>query len=280
MRAAGGEPATFSPVGFSRLLEGPIDPQLFQGCVVATQVLALAFAAGLWYRVLAPLFAFLFFFVLSYSNSWSMVYHTENMLILHVVVLAFSPAAAALSLDSWDRSERPQTWWAKLENLVSARPDTESRWVYGWVIVMMQLVATLPYVVAGIAKINGKSGWSWALGHNLRDQITMNGLYYEMLRGGTGEITFHVYGYETAFAVAATLTLILELGAPFAILHRYAGYLYVVSIMGMHWSILFIMGIPFPYQLYGAAFACFFEWERLVVHLRTWFKRFEKPVGA
>lgn len=110
----------------------------------------------------------------------------------------------------------------------------------------MQLVATLPYVVAGIAKVRGKAGWEWALGGILRDQVTMNGVYYEMLEGGAKEITFHVYDWDAMFLVLAVVTLIVEFAAPLVILHRWLGYLYIVAIMSMHWGILVIMGISFP----------------------------------
>src|SRR5690606_15383254 len=142
-----------------------------------------------------------------------MVFHPENMLVLQVMLLGFTPSAAALSFDSWRDEAEPQPTTSGLSSFTSifvARPDVVPSWIYGWSIVMIQLAATLPYVVAGLAKVLGKAGVAWALGHSLRDQITMNGIYYEMLMGGTEEITFHVYGYETAFLVAASMTLLLE----------------------------------------------------------------------
>lgn len=263
VKSAGGAREIFSPVGAAAFLTEPLHPDTYRMFVLAAQILCVPFATGFLYRVTAPIFAALFLFVMSYSNSWAMVFHTENMLVLHVVVLAIAPAAATFSLDAMEEKASAKGWLTRALDLLKAKADTTPHWVYGWSLVMMQLVATLPYVVAGLAKVLGKSGIAWALGHSLRDQITMNGIYYEMLMGGTEEITFHVYGYEHAFLVAATMTLVLELGAPLAILHRYIGYAYVVGIMSMHWSILILMGIPFRYQMYGFAFACFLPWERL-----------------
>jgi hypothetical protein len=185
-----------------------------------------------------------------------MIYHTENMLVLHVLVLAITPSASALSVDGALTQDFPI-----LTRFGFAPAVTQPRLEFRWPLRVLQLGATLPYVVAGMAKLNGASGIHWANGENLRDQITMNGLYYEVLRGGADPITFQVYGWDTAFMLASVVTLILEIGAPLALLHRYLGYAYVVGIMSMHWSILVLMGIPFPYQLYGAAYACFIEWD-------------------
>lgn len=259
VRSAGGAPEVFHPVGVARILNEPLPVGLYDGLFSACVFLSALFTAGVLHRILAPVFAALLLFVLSYSNSWAMVFHTENMLVLHVLILAITPSAAALSIDASYTREDP-----KLTRFGLARYQSEADMKFRWPVRVLQLGATLPYVVAGVAKINGKAGWTWAVGTNLRDQITMNGLYYEVLMNGAEPITFHVYGWDWAFMFAATMTLVLEIGAPLALLHRWAGYLFVVGIMSMHWSILVLMGIPFPYQLYGCAFASFFVWDRPV----------------
>lgn len=279
LRSAGGPPEVFRPIGVARILDRPLPLEVYDGLFTLCVFLSTLFVAGLLHRVLAPLFAFTLLFALTYSNSWGMVFHTENMLVLHVIILAITPSASVLSLDaSFTRDDEK---WVRFG---MARYEPGPSYRFRWPIRLLQLGATLPYVVAGVAKVNGDAGWSWSLGGNLRDQITMNGLYYEVLRGGAEPITFHVYGYDGAFLAAATLTLILELGAPLALLHRYVGYVFVAGIMGMHWSILFLMGIPFPYQLYGWAFACFFEWDRPVALVMKKYEelkaRFVRPSEA
>ncbi len=264
VRSADGAPEVFRPVGLAQILDAPIDKATYDGMIGVTIFLCGLFMVGLGHRILAPIFALLLTFVLSYSNSWAMVYHTENMLVLHVAILAITPSASTLSLDASYTREEPKYVRFGLSPAESA-PHMKFRWP----VRLMQLGATLPYVVAGIAKVRGKAGWDWAYGENLRDQITMNGLYYEVLRGGAEPITFHVYGWDTAFMFAAAGTLVIELGAPLALLHRYIGYAFVFGVMAMHWSILFIMGIPFPYQLGAFAFACFFEWDKLVSYAES-----------
>jgi hypothetical protein len=124
-----------------------------------------------------------------------------------------------------------------------------------------QLCVVLPYLIAGITKLRA-SGWEWADGENLRDQIMINGLYYELLTGKAPDVTFELAGWGTAFTVLAAGSLFLEVAAPLAMV-RPIGYLFVPAALSMHWGIHWLMGIDFPYQLYGAAFACFVPWELL-----------------
>ena len=62
----------------------------------------------------------------------------------------------------------------------------------------------------------------------------------------------------------AVLTLVVEFGAPLAMLHRRIGYAFVATVLGLHYGIFIfiVMGIGFKYQLSGVAFLCFFQWER------------------
>jgi hypothetical protein len=43
-------------------------------------------------------YAVLLLCLLCYRNSWSMIYHTDNVLVLHVLVLSLAPVADALAL--------------------------------------------------------------------------------------------------------------------------------------------------------------------------------------
>jgi hypothetical protein len=275
VRAAAGRPEVFRPIGVVSFMEKPMSSSNYDTLIGICIFLAGLFTVGIWHRVLAPIFAALFLFVLTYSNSWAMVYHTENMLILHVILLAITPSASALSMDASYTRDKPE-----LVRFGLAPYETEAHFRFRWPVRLLQVGATLPYVVAGVAKIAGKSGISWANGENLRDQVTMNGLYYEVLMGGAEPITFQVYGWDKAFFAAASLTLVVELGAPLALLHRYLGYLFVVSIMAMHWSILWIMGIPFRYQLWGCAFACFFEWDSIIGWITSRWRHFVTKSAA
>ena len=91
--------ATFDPVGPVGLLPTPLPDAWVYLSVGVALLSGVAFWAGAWFRVTGPLFAVMLLWVLSYRNSWGMVFHTENLLVLHVLVLGFSPAADAWSWD-------------------------------------------------------------------------------------------------------------------------------------------------------------------------------------
>ena len=251
----------FDPIGLATLLDGPLPPNTVEFLGIATTVLGVMFILGLWWRLVGPAFAALFMFTLTYKNSWGMLFHTENMLALHVLVLGCMPSANVFALDPWIRKKwsTPLLGW-----LGFVRGTTEAHWKIGSAIRMLQLGTTLPYVVAGGAKIMGPAGWGWAIGSNLRDQVAMNGIWYAMTTRKVREITYYIYDYDWPWTVLAVVTLIVEFGAPLAMLHRRLGYFFIITVLGLHWGIDILMAIAFKYQMCGLAFACFIEWERVL----------------
>jgi hypothetical protein len=249
----------FVPIGATSHLSAPIPDPVLATLGIITTVAGVMYALGFLWRLSGPAFGGLLLYTLTYRNSWSMIFHHENMLALHVLVLGLMPAAGALALDPWLR----RRWqWLRWLGAAPGQPSAPD-WRSGWALKMLQIGATVPYVVAAVAKVRSKAGWAWALGDNLRDQIMMNGIYYEMLRGGANEMTFEASHWTWVFTFLAVATLIVEFGAPLALLGGRWAAGFVLSLIGLHWGILWIMGIVFPYQLTGLAFACFVPWERL-----------------
>lgn len=73
------------PTGLARFV---LPAPLVIGIAIATCVLLGAFVAGWRYRIVAPLAALGLVFVFSYRSAWGQVFHTENLMVLHVCVLA------------------------------------------------------------------------------------------------------------------------------------------------------------------------------------------------
>ena len=90
-------------------------------------------------RVLAPLHGLLLTWVLSYTNSWGMILHTDNLYLAHVLVLALSPSADALSLDARGQLQH------------GLQRDPHPR--YGWAPRLMVAIAAATYLLAGVAKL-------------------------------------------------------------------------------------------------------------------------------
>ncbi len=236
-----GDPALFDPVGLAHLLNGPLPPDVMNGVYLLTVALAVAFMVGLWFRVTGPALAICLLALLSYRNSWSMILHMHNTLVVHVALLGLAPAADAWSLDSQRGSSYPRR---------DATAWTALRWIV--------IVTLVPYFLSGLAKVLGPDGWAWASGSSLRDQVAVNAIRYHVLMDGAGTSLFGRLAEHTwLFTGMGILTFILELGAPLALLHRRAGLAWCVLTFGMHWGIFFVMGIVFRHQMWGVAFLPF-----------------------
>ena len=90
----------FKPVGPVALLGAPLPSWLVVALALATIIAGIPFVLGWRWRIAGPAFAALLLWVISYRNSWGMVFHTENLMVLHVAVLAFARSADAWSLDA------------------------------------------------------------------------------------------------------------------------------------------------------------------------------------
>jgi glucan phosphoethanolaminetransferase (alkaline phosphatase superfamily) len=75
---ARGQSRHFDPKGLAGFLDAPIPPLLIDVLFALMLLLIVFFIVGWRYRIIAPLLALLSLFLISYRNSWSMVYHTDN----------------------------------------------------------------------------------------------------------------------------------------------------------------------------------------------------------
>lgn len=253
MRIARTDEALFRPVGVASRLERPVPVGVFRWILVATLMLNLAFALGLWHRRTGPLFAGLLLWVMCYRNSWSMIYHNDNLLVLHTLILGLTPAADAFSADSLLRgSPRGGSW----------RGPTHD-WRYGWPIRLMNTVTTLTYFLAGVAKVKGPLGWQWASGETLRRQIGIDGLRKDLLGDGAAPLASVLYNKVPLFGALAAGSLALELAAPAVLPSGRLSKLWALGAFALHWGIYLTMKIKFRYQMSGVVFAAFFEPDRL-----------------
>jgi len=246
------DPELFAPVGPVRVLPKPVPPSVADALNDATLVTTALFTLGSGHKVVGKLHSALLLWTLSYRNSWSMIFHNDNSLVLHTMVLAASRAGDAVSLDALA--------------LGGAEPAPHQR--YGWPLRLMNAASTLTYLVPGIAKVAGPSGWGWADGNGMRRQVAVDGIRKEVFGSRGSESGYRLYRYKHLFTGFAVGSLILEIGAPLALLNRNLGKLWAVSMFGLHWGIRVIMGIRFRYQQSGISFAPWFEVERLFRLLR------------
>lgn len=233
---------SFAPVGVVRWLDAPLGAGWVYALYAAAVVSGAAFTLGIVYRLSAPVFALLLLWVLSYRHSWGMIFHTDNLLVLHVLLLAFAPAGGSLA--------------RAREGEATARAEG-----HGWVPRVMALVTVAAYVVAGIAKLQ-HTGWSWAAGGALREQIAYDAIRKIELGSTHSPIGTWLVPHAGVFAPLSAFSLATELLAPLALIGARAALVWCACAWSFHAGVLALMAIAFPYPLSGCAFLPFFALER------------------
>jgi hypothetical protein len=240
----------FAPVGVVWFLARPLPSAVVLGSVVVTIALAVAFTLGFRYRVVAPAFALLLLWITSYRNSWGMLYHTDNLLVFHALLLAVAPAADTLSLDA-------RRWHQRGQPLAIDREHGR----YGWVIRGLCVLTVTAYLIAGVAKLK-LGGVAWAAGEQLRAQVAFDNLRKVMLGREASELGVWMVRHSALFAPLAALTLLIELGAPLALAHRRVALAWALSAWAFHVGVEVTMHITFAYPLSFVPFLPFFKLER------------------
>ena len=239
-------PARFEPVGLLGWLDEPLPVWVVKTTLAFGVGCGVMFTLGWWYRVTGPLFAIGFMLLTTYDNSWQHVAHTENLAALHLLVLAFAPAADALSVD--ERRSAPST------------VDPHAR--YGWPVRLVSLITVSTYVIAGIAK-QRNGGLHWITGDVLRNQVANDNLRKIVLGDSYSPIGARLVAHAWLFPPMALGTMIVELGAPLALIRGRIRTVMVSAMWFFHVAILGIMAILFIYPLTVIAYASLLRPERL-----------------
>ena len=129
----------FRPVGVAGLLDGPLSPGVWHALLVLNVVLCTAFTIGWRYKVVAPISALVLLFVMTYHDSFGQLFHTENLMVLYVIVLAVVPAADVLSLDRRRAAIRDV-------EVPTAGPQ------YGWPAVLLSVLCVMTYMLGGVGE--------------------------------------------------------------------------------------------------------------------------------
>ncbi|WP_211241421.1 hypothetical protein [Pseudonocardia spinosispora] len=242
------DPALFAPVGPVRVLRKPIPAPVADALNDATLVSTALFALGAGHKVVGPVHSSLLSWTLSYRNSWSMIFHSDNSLVMHSIVLGATRAADAVSVDA----------------LLSSAKTPEPHKRYGWPLQLMNAVSTAVYLLSGVSKVAGPLGWSWAKGSSMRRQVAVDGVRKEVFGSEAPAAAYATYKHEHLFTAFAAGSLAMELGAPLGLINRKFGKLMALALFGMHWGIRVIMGIKFRYQMSGVSFAPWFDVEKIL----------------
>jgi len=225
-------PAThFEPTGLARFVMPPL---VVLAIAIATVIVLGAFAAGWRARVVGPLAALGFALVFSYRSAWGQIFHTENLVALHLIALAIA---------SWIDD-----------------PKGAVR--------LLGMLTVATYVLAGIAKLR-LAGFAWMDGEQLRNQIAVDNLRKALLGGGTAPLANALLDHPAAFAPLSIASLCIELAAPVALLGGRAAVAWVTASWAFHLGVLLAMWIVFPYPLLGFAYLPLVPVERGIAWIRA-----------
>jgi hypothetical protein len=238
-------PRQFHPVGIATWLSEPVAAQVLYAGLAAGFALGLCFTLGFGYALTAPGFALALLALTTYRSSWGMVLHTDNLLTLHVALLALAPAAAALSID------------ARRRQALGAASQVEPHARYGWPLRALSIVTVTCYVLAGVAKLK-LAGSVWVGGELLRAQVAYDNLRKLELGAPISPLGPWLVQHASIFPGLAVATLLVELGAPLSLVGKRWALGWSLAAWAFHVGVLLTMSIGFPYQLSGLPYLSFF----------------------
>jgi hypothetical protein len=208
------------------------------------------------YRFVAPLYAIALLAVMTYSNSWQHIAHTENLLVLHTGVLAIAPAAAAWSVDR--RRDPTRT--------VASSAD------FGWPLRLMSIITVATYFLAGWAKLR-HGGMDWISGDVLRNLVAHDNLRKIVLGDVHSPIGGWLVAHGWLFPPMALVSCAVEVGAPIALLRGRVRRGWVLAAWLFHVGVLALMAITFFYPLSGVAFASMLDPDLAALRIRDRLRR-------
>lgn len=247
----------FKPVGPVSLLATPLPGAVVIVLVVATVLLGVGFVLGWRWRITGPGFAAALLWVVSYRNSWGMVFHTENLMVLHIAVLACARAADAWSLDV--RRGGPPF-----------EPGPHVRW--GAPARVMVVITLTTYFIAGYSKV-ANAGLEWITSDTLRNYVAFDNLRKAELGDMHSALGAALVRHPGLFPPLAAFSLLVELGSPLVLLHRRLAAPWCLAAWSFHIGVLATMWIVFHYPMLGLAYAPFFAIEGPVQRLGAWARR-------
>ena len=198
----------------------------------------------------APVYAILSILLYTYRSSWGMIFHTENLMVFHLLVVAFCPAADVYTVQTKDFP-----WF----NLDSWKRKTEipEDGRYGWGIRLLCIVTTSSYFLAGVAKIKN-AGWDWVSGDILRVHIAYDNLRKIEMGDWYAPLGIWLISYGWIFPILAVFTLLFELGSPLALFSNKVGRLWAIGIWSFHLGVVLMMAIVLFLPTYGTCVLVFF----------------------
>ena len=134
----------------------------------------------------------------------------------------------------------------------------------GWPLKVMSMVTVATYFVAGVAKFRFGGGLDWLGGDGLLRLVAHDNVRKRLMGDPSSPLAPFAVDHPVLFRVGAWVTVIVELGAPLALLGRRWRYAWIALAWSFHATVLAVMAVLFLYPLSGVAFASMLPVERLL----------------
>jgi len=242
----------FDPVGPLWFLDRPLPVWVVGVAILVVVVSGLALAAGWRYRFTAPIAAVSFLLLTTYRNSWGHVIHTENLVSMQLLILAIAPASVVWSMDARRRSH--------------TAPDAKVGDDGWWAVKSMAVIAVGTYFVAGMAKLR-IGGLDWIDGDVLLHQVAFDNARKIQIGAPASPFAAWFVSQQWLMLPAAFGAMVIELGAPLALIKERVAIYWAASAVLLHLGILAVMAILFPFQLLGLGILPLVPVEALVVRV-------------
>lgn len=244
----------FEPVGMLAMLGHPLPDPVVATLAVAVLLLSVAFLLGTGFRWTGPAFAVGLLVLTTYRSSWGQIVWLEVVMVLHVLIVGCSPSADAIAITGRGRQRTPAA---------------QGSAAYGTPMQLAALVLVASYVLAGVAKLR-EGGLGWVAGDSLRNHVAATAVRADVLGGVSSPIGSWLVQFGWLFPPVAMASLVLELGAPVALLGGRVRDAWVAATWLMHIGIAALMFVTFPYPLSLVAFAPLYRLERFHAALAAW----------
>ncbi len=219
---------SWNPVGIFSPLDGPLPRWILVTSWILALVAAGVLAADRGGRSAAGVLAGAALVLLTHRSSSGQILWFDVLPILHVLILT---AGAALQ--------------------PAGRFDGR---VAGWSMRLAALATVATYVVAGLAKLR-IGGLDWVADGVLERHIAYSAMRLDVLGGTPSPLAAPLVDLGFASTLLAVIVLVIELGAPIALLQRRAAIVWSVAAWLMHAGIAATMFVVFHWPLFGVAFA-------------------------
>lgn len=191
-------------------------------------------------------------YLLWLPHNFGKINHGDAVIILSMLILAFSRCGDSFSVDSWWRRRRSRDGRA----LASESPE------YRWPVRLIQVLLTLVFFGAGVSKLQ-QSGIEWALSDNLANLMIRHHYSHEPpVQWG-----LHIAARPALGKAMGVSVLVMEIAAPLALFHGALAAVILPSLLLMQIGNWLFLGVLF--RTFFVLYLFFVPWDAVLERLKA-----------